>query len=100
MVASEAMVIAEMILKDSHPDNDLDAATHVKQARKHCFYKETEDDWLAELDEIEMLDAFEAVGLSTVQEAFSSLGHNSTRCSTSSSQWWTCRYDDRFFSIY
>ncbi|CAM0877216.1 unnamed protein product [Alopecurus aequalis] len=92
IAASEAMVIAEMIINDCQPDKltaaTLEAAMRVKEARKQCFYEETEDDcesfqndldesdWLAELDEIEMLDAFEDVGLSTVQAACSSQGHN------------------------
>ena len=94
IAASEAMVIAEMIINDCQPDKlttaTLEAALHVKEARKQCFYEETkhdcgsfqndldESDWLAELGEVEMLDAFEDVGLSTVQAACSSQGHNTT----------------------
>ena len=71
---------------------------HVKEARKQCFLEETEQDfgsfqngldesdWLAELDEIEMLDVFEDVGLCTVQTACSSQGHNTTTIKQSISQ--------------
>uniref|UniRef100_A0ACD5WD99 Uncharacterized protein n=1 Tax=Avena sativa TaxID=4498 RepID=A0ACD5WD99_AVESA len=94
IAASEAMVIAEMLLNDCQPDKltaaTLEAALHVKEARKQCFLQETEhdcgsfqndldeSDWLAELEEVEMLDAFRDVGLSTVQAACSSQGHNTT----------------------
>ncbi|KAM0835065.1 hypothetical protein ACQ4PT_063177 [Festuca glaucescens] len=94
IAASEAMVIAEMILNDCQPDKltaaALEAALHVKEARKQCFLEETEhdcgsfgngldeSDWLTELDEVEMLDAFKDVGLSTVQAACSSQDHNTT----------------------
>ncbi|XP_044391153.1 uncharacterized protein [Triticum aestivum] len=102
IAASEAMVIAEMILDDCQPDKltaaALEAALRVKEARKQCFLEETEhdsgsfqngldeSDWLAELDEIEMLDVFEDVGLCTVQTACSSQGHNTTNMKQSISQ--------------
>jgi hypothetical protein len=94
IAASEAMVIADMILNDCQPDKltaaALGAALHVKEARKQCLLEETEhncgsfqndldeSDWLAELDEIEMLDVYEDVGLCTVQTACLSQGHNRT----------------------
>jgi hypothetical protein len=94
IAASEAMVIAEMLLNDCQSDKltaaALEAALRVKEARKQCFLEETEhdcgsfengldeSDWLAELDEVEMLDAFEDVGLSTVQAACSSQDRDTT----------------------
>lgn len=94
IAASEAMVIAEMLLNDCQPDKltaaALEAALRVKEARKQCFLEETEhdcgsfengldeSDWLAELDEVGMLDAFEDVGLSTVQAACSSQDRDTT----------------------
>ncbi|XBH73841.1 hypothetical protein VPH35_100892 [Triticum aestivum] len=102
IAASEAMVIAEMILDDCQPDKltaaALEAALRVKEARKQCFLEEIEhdsgsfqngldeSDWLAELDEIEMLDVFKDVGLCTVQTACSSQGHNTTNLKQSISQ--------------
>lgn len=69
----------EMMLNDCQSDKltaaTLEAALRVKEARKQCSLEETEDDcgsfqngldesdWLAELDEIGMLDVFEDVGL-------------------------------------
>uniref|UniRef100_A0A0E0D8L7 BRCT domain-containing protein n=1 Tax=Oryza meridionalis TaxID=40149 RepID=A0A0E0D8L7_9ORYZ len=92
IAASEAMVIAEMILLDSQSDKlataSLEAALHVKEARKQCFLEELEHscgstesdldetDGLSELDETEMLDAFQDVGLSLVQTACASQGQN------------------------
>ncbi|PNT73933.1 hypothetical protein BRADI_1g04292v3 [Brachypodium distachyon] len=92
IAASEAILIAEMIINDCQPDKlaaaALESALHVKEARKQYCLEETEHDcgsfendlderdWLAELDEVEMLDAFEDVGLSTVQTACSSQGYN------------------------
>ncbi|KAJ1293040.1 hypothetical protein BS78_01G037500 [Paspalum vaginatum] len=80
IAASEAMVITEMILDDSQSDKlaaaALEAAIHVKEARKQFFFEEPEyvcrssendldeTDWLAELDEAEMVDVFEDIGLS------------------------------------
>ena len=92
IAASEAMVIAEMILDDCQPDKltaaALEAALRVKEARKQCFLEETkhdcgssqncldESDWLAELADIGMLDVFEDLGLYTVQTTCSSQGDN------------------------
>ncbi|KAI4985906.1 hypothetical protein ZWY2020_018536 [Hordeum vulgare] len=102
IAASEAMVIAEMILDDCQPDkltaSALEAALRVKEARRQCFLEEVEhysesfqngldeSDWLAELDEIEMLDVFEDVGLCTVQTACSSQDHNTTNLKQSITQ--------------
>ncbi|XP_062214221.1 uncharacterized protein LOC133915176 isoform X2 [Phragmites australis] len=87
IAASEAMVIAEMILADSQSDKlaaaALEAALHVKEARKQLFFEEPEHacgsseidldetDWLAELDEADMGDVFQDVGLSLVHIACS-----------------------------
>ncbi|WVZ60989.1 hypothetical protein U9M48_010932 [Paspalum notatum var. saurae] len=87
IAASEAMVITEMILDDSQSDKlaaaALEAAIHVKEARKQFFFEEPEHvcrssdngldetDWLAELDEAEMVDVFEDIGLSHVHVACS-----------------------------
>uniref|UniRef100_J3LU16 BRCT domain-containing protein n=1 Tax=Oryza brachyantha TaxID=4533 RepID=J3LU16_ORYBR len=92
IAASEAMVIAEMIRLDSESDKltttALEAALHVKEARKQCFVVELENsngspesdldetDGLSELDETEMLDAFQDVGLSLAQTACASQGQN------------------------
>ncbi|KAG8098722.1 hypothetical protein GUJ93_ZPchr0013g35991 [Zizania palustris] len=92
IAASEAMVIVEMMLLDSQSDKlateGLEAALHVKEARKQCFLEEPryshrssvsdldETDGLAELDETEMLNAFQDVGLSLVQTACISQGQN------------------------
>ncbi|CAN6280849.1 unnamed protein product [Urochloa humidicola] len=92
IAASEAMVIAEMILDDSHSDKlaaaAIEAALHVKEARKQFYFEETEHasgssennldetDWLAELDEAEMVDIFQDVGLSFVHIACSSQYQN------------------------
>ncbi|KAL6894318.1 hypothetical protein ACP4OV_008416 [Aristida adscensionis] len=80
IAASEAMVIADMLLEDSQSNKlataALEAALHVKEVRKQFFVEETEiacgsseddldeTDWLAELDEAEMVDAFQDIGLS------------------------------------
>uniref|UniRef100_A0A0D9W0L0 BRCT domain-containing protein n=1 Tax=Leersia perrieri TaxID=77586 RepID=A0A0D9W0L0_9ORYZ len=89
IAASEAMVIAEMVRLDSQSDKlattALEAALHVKEARKWCFLEELEHprgsesdldetDGLSELYENEMLDAFQDVGLSLVQTACASQG--------------------------
>jgi hypothetical protein len=87
IAASEAMVIAEMLLDDSQSDKSaaaaIEAALHVKVARKQFYFEETEHacgssqndldetDWLAELDEAEMIDVFQDVGLSPVHTACS-----------------------------
>ncbi|CAL4919710.1 unnamed protein product [Urochloa decumbens] len=92
IAASEAMVIAEMILDDSQSDKlaaaAIEAALHVKEARKQFYFEETEHacgssennldeaDWLAELDEAEMVDIFKDVGLSPVHIACSSQYQN------------------------
>nr|CAB3492753.1 unnamed protein product [Digitaria exilis] len=90
IAASEAMVIAEMILDDSQSDKlaaaAIEAALHVKEARKQFYCEETEHacgssendldetDWLAELDEAEMVDVFQDVGLPLVHVSCSSQG--------------------------
>ncbi|ONM10720.1 BRCA1 C Terminus domain containing protein expressed [Zea mays] len=92
IAASEAMVIAEMILDDSQPDKSaaaaIEAALHVKEARKQFYFEEPqhacgsseggldEIDWLAELDESEMVDAYQDVALSLIHIACSSQDHN------------------------
>lgn len=92
IAASEAMVIAEMLLDDSQSDKlaatAIEAALHVKVARKQFYFEETEHacgssqndldetDWLAELDEAEMVDVFQDVGLSLVHTACSSQDQN------------------------
>ncbi|OEL16897.1 Magnesium-chelatase subunit ChlD, chloroplastic [Dichanthelium oligosanthes] len=92
IAASEAMVIAEMILDDSQSDKlaaaAIEAALHVKEARKQFYFEEIvracgssengldESDWLAELDETEMVDVFQDVGLSLVHIACSSQDQN------------------------
>nr|CAB3497733.1 unnamed protein product [Digitaria exilis] len=88
IAASEAMVIAEMILDDSQSDKlaaaAIEAALHVKEARKQFYCEETEHacgssendldetDLLAELDEAEMVDVFQDVGLPLVHVSCSS----------------------------
>jgi hypothetical protein len=91
VAASEAMVIAEMVLDNTQSDKlaeaALEAAFHVREARKQflveheyaCGSPENdidETDWLAELDEDEMVDAFQDVGLSLVHSIRSSQDHN------------------------
>ncbi|KAL6638112.1 hypothetical protein ACP70R_025684 [Stipagrostis hirtigluma subsp. patula] len=92
IAASEAMVIADMILDDSQSDKlataALEAALHVKEARKQFCFEEPElacgscendfdeTDWLAELDEIEMFDVFQDIGLSLVHNDCSSQDQN------------------------
>ncbi|TVU44457.1 hypothetical protein EJB05_03900 [Eragrostis curvula] len=82
VAASEAMVIAEMMLDDTLSNKlaeaAVEAALHVKEARKQLFDEELqhacgfsenyldETDWLAELDEDEMVDVFQDVGLSLI----------------------------------
>ncbi|XP_025796630.1 uncharacterized protein LOC112876682 isoform X2 [Panicum hallii] len=82
IAASEAMVIAEMILDDSQSDKlaaaAIEAALHVKEARKQFYFEETEHacgssgndldetDWLTELDDAEMVGVFQDIGLSLV----------------------------------
>jgi hypothetical protein len=91
IAASEAMVIAEMIL-DSQSDKSaaaaIEAALHVKEARKQFYFEEPEHacgssedgldetGWLAELDESEMLDVYQDVGLSLVHISCSSQDQN------------------------
>ncbi|KAF8708548.1 hypothetical protein HU200_029918 [Digitaria exilis] len=93
IAASEAMVIAEMILDDSQSDKlaaaAIEAALHVKEARKQFYCEETEHacgssendldetDWLAELDEAEMVDVFQDVGLPLVHVSCSSQANQS-----------------------
>jgi hypothetical protein len=92
VAASEAMVIAETMLDNTQFDKlaeaALEAAFHVKEARKQFLVEEHEHacgspendidktDWLAELDEDEMVDAFQDVGLSLVHSIRSSQDHN------------------------
>ncbi|KAF8748273.1 hypothetical protein HU200_013019 [Digitaria exilis] len=92
IAASEAMVIAEMILDDSQSDKlaaaAIEAALHVKEARKQFYCEETEHacgssendldetDLLAELDEAEMVDVFQDVGLPLVHVSCSSQGQH------------------------
>ncbi|KAG2534348.1 hypothetical protein PVAP13_9NG061830 [Panicum virgatum] len=92
IAASEAMVIAEMILDDSQSDKlaaaAIEAALHVKEARKQFYFEEAEHacgslgndldetDWLAELDDAEMVGAFQDIGLSLVHTVCSSQDQN------------------------
>lgn len=94
IAASEAMVIAEMILDDSQSDTSaaaaIEAALHVKEARKQFYFEEPENafgfleddldetDWLAELDESEMVDVYQDVGLSLVHIVCSSQDDQNT----------------------
>ena len=92
IAASEAMVIAEMILDDSQSDKlaaaAIEAALHVKEARKQFYFEEAEHacgslgndldetDWLAELDDAEMVGVFQDIGLSLVHMVCSSPDQN------------------------
>ncbi|KAG2544984.1 hypothetical protein PVAP13_9KG399108 [Panicum virgatum] len=92
IAASEAMVIAEMILDDSSSDKlaaaAIEAALHVKEARKQFYFEEAEHacgslgndldetDWLAELDDAEMVGVFQDIGLSLVHMVCSSPDQN------------------------
>jgi hypothetical protein len=91
VVASEVMVIGEMMRDSTQSDKlaeaALEAVLHVKEAWKQFFVEHEhacgssendldETDWLAELDDDEMVDAFQDVGLSLVHITHPSQDHN------------------------